>query len=214
MHKDLKDYRKSYEKGELLEKDIPYSPFQLFTTWFEMAEDSLAELEANAMTLSTVDEKGNPNSRVVLLKSYDQDGFKFFTNYESGKGKDLSLNPNCCISFFWHGLEKQVIIKGKASKLSEEESEEYFQSRPRGSRLGAIASNQSTVISSRDQLEDKLKKLELEYKDKEIPKPEYWGGYLISPESIEFWQGRKNRLHDRIIYRKVNGNWKYERLAP
>ncbi len=214
MHKDLKDYRKSYEKDELLEKDIPYSPYQLFTAWFEMAEDSLAELEANAMTLATVDEQGKPNSRVVLLKSYDQEGFIFFTNYESGKGKDLSLNPDCCISFFWHGLEKQVIIKGKASKISEKKSEEYFQTRPRGSQLGAIASKQSSVISSREHIEERLRKLETEYKGKEIPKPLYWGGYLISPESFEFWQGRKNRLHDRILYKEVNGNWKYERLAP
>lgn len=214
MENDLKDYRKSYEKGELLEQDLPTSPFELFHSWFSLADSSIAIEEANAMTLSTVDVNGQPRSRVVLLKSVSKEGFKFFTNFSSEKGRHLEQNPKCCISFFWPALEKQVIVEGEAEKLSHSESEEYFHSRPRGSQLGAKASLQSSVINSREVLEEKIKNLEKEYEGRTIPKPELWGGYLIRPQLFEFWQGRKNRLHDRIRYRSKAKKWIVERLAP
>ena len=214
MEKDLKDYRKSYEKGELLENDLPKDPLELFQSWFHLADDSASVEEANAMSISTVGKDLSPKTRVVLLKSYSREGFIFFTNYESRKGKDLKENPKCCLSFFWPSLEKQVIIQGEASRLSQEESKEYFHSRPRGSQLGAKASDQSSVIPSRDYLEEKLSQLEEEYKDQEVPKPEHWGGYLVKPSIFEFWQGRQSRLHDRIQFSKVENEWKIERLAP
>ncbi|GAA4324614.1 pyridoxamine 5'-phosphate oxidase [Pontixanthobacter gangjinensis] len=214
MQKDLKDYRKSYEKGELLESDIPRDPFDLFESWFHLADEADSVEEANAMSISTVGKDLWPRTRVVLLKSFSREGFVFFTNYESQKGKDLQENPKCCISFFWPSLEKQVIITGKVSKLSEEESEEYFHSRPRGSQLGANASNQSSVIPSREYLENRLQELEDKFEGQEIPKPDYWGGYNIKPVRFEFWQGRESRLHDRIQFTKEAQNWNIERLAP
>lgn len=214
MENDLKDYRKSYEKGELLEQDLPASPFKLFHSWFSLADKSEDIEEANAMTLATVDEEGQPRSRVVLLKSFTPEGFKFFTNYNSEKGRHLEKNPKCCISFFWPALEKQVIVEGEAEKLSHAESEEYFHSRPRGSQLGARASRQSSVIESREILEEKIKSLKKEFEKEVIPKPEFWGGYIIKPQLFEFWQGRKNRLHDRIRYRANDEKWIVERLSP
>lgn len=214
MENDLKDYRKSYEKGELLEQDLPESPFELFHSWFSLADSSSAIEEANAMTLATVDVNGQPRSRVVLLKSVSKEGFKFFTNFSSEKGRHLEQNPKCCISFFWPALEKQVIVEGEAEKLSHSESEEYFHSRPRGSQLGATASLQSSVIQSREALEEKIKDLNKKYEGMTIPKPEIWGGYLIRPQLFEFWQGRKNRLHDRIRYRSNAEKWIVERLSP
>ncbi|SDR73824.1 pyridoxamine 5'-phosphate oxidase [Gramella sp. MAR_2010_147] len=214
MQKDLKAYRKSYEKGKLLEEDIPANPNDLFKSWFHLADTSSHVEEANAMSISTVNKNGFPKARVVLLKGYGIDGFTFFTNYNSSKGKDLLENPKCCISFFWPSLEKQIIIQGIVEKISDKKSEEYFQSRPRGSQLGALASNQSSVIPSRDYLEDKLTRLEKEYENKQIPKPKEWGGFLLKPVSFEFWQGRANRLHDRILFTQEENNWKIERLAP
>ncbi|MUP45495.1 pyridoxamine 5'-phosphate oxidase [Gramella sp. BOM4] len=214
MQKDLKHYRKSYEKGELLEDDLPDDPYILFESWFSMADDSEAILEANAMHLSTVGENGMPKTRVVLLKSFSREGFIFFTNYDSEKGKHIKENPQCCLSFFWPNLEKQVIIQGAVSKLDEQASTDYFQSRPKGSQLGAHASEQSSVIASRKILENNLARLEAKYKDSQIPKPEHWGGFVVKPLNMEFWQGRKNRLHDRILYTHINDNWKIERLAP
>ena len=215
MQKDLKAYRKSYEKGKLLESEIPDNPFELFETWFQLADDSDSVEEANAMSLSTVGKDMWPKTRVVLLKSFNKNGFRFFTNFESEKGKDLAQNAKCCISFFWPSLEKQIIVKGEAHKIPEAESEEYYHSRPRGSQLGAKASDQSSVIPSREYLEQRLETLEAEYENKEIPKPDYWGGFEITPVKFEFWQGRKSRLHDRIKFTKENDkNWKIERLAP
>ncbi len=214
MEKNLKDYRKSYEKGELLESDLPNNPMELFQSWFHLADDSDSVEEANAMSISTVGKDMYPKSRVVLLKSYSPEGFVFFTNYESQKGKDLNENPKCCLSFFWPSLEKQIIIQGEVSKLSQKESEEYFQSRPRGSQLGAKASDQSSVVPSRSFLEDRLAALEDEFADSKIPKPDHWGGYLVKPSIFEFWQGRKSRLHDRIQFSRDEKNWKIERLAP
>ncbi len=172
--------------------------------------------EANAMTISTIGLDGFPKSRVVLLKKYTAEGFIFFTNYDSEKGKSIIANPKVCLSFFWPNAERQVIIKGTAEKVSEEVSEAYFQSRPNGSKLGAIVSKQSKVISEdRNLLENKLKELERKYAGKEIARPKNWGGFLVRPFSIEFWQGRPNRLHDRIRYTwKDKYDWKMERLAP
>lgn len=214
MSKDLKDYRKSYEKGKLLEKDIPQNPFELFQSWFDLADDAESVEEANAMSISTVGEEMMPKTRIVLLKGFSKNGLYFYTNYSSDKGKALAENPKCCISFFWPSLEKQIIIQGEAAKISREASVEYFHSRPRGSQLGALASDQSSVVPSRDFLEDKLSELENKYQNSEIPKPETWGGYIFVPTLFEFWQGRKSRLHDRIRFSKAEDAWKIERLAP
>ncbi|MBT9189617.1 pyridoxamine 5'-phosphate oxidase [Zobellia russellii] len=215
MQKDLGDYRKSYEKSALLEDSISDNPMELFQKWFYETEASDGVDEPNAMTVSTIGLDGYPKSRVVLLKKFTHEGFIFYTNYHSEKGKAIAANPNVCISFFWPNMERQIIIKGKAEKIAENMSDGYFESRPDGSKLGAIVSEQSSVIASRENLENKLKQLEQEYQDKEITRPDYWGGYIVKPQSLEFWQGRPNRLHDRIRYSLIDGlDWKMERLAP
>jgi pyridoxamine 5'-phosphate oxidase len=215
MQKDLSEYRKSYEKSALMEDSISDNPLQLFQKWFYEVEKSDRLDEPNAMTVSTIGLDGFPKSRVVLLKKYTHEGFIFYSNYNSEKGEAIAKNPNVCISFFWPNLERQVIIKGTAEKLAENLSDGYFESRPEGSKLGALVSDQSSVIPSRAVLEEKLQQLEKEYKDKEIERPEHWGGYLVKPVSMEFWQGRPNRLHDRIRYSQTSDfDWKMERLAP
>ncbi|WP_282075928.1 pyridoxamine 5'-phosphate oxidase [Maribacter aquivivus] len=215
MQKDLGDYRKSYEKSALMEDSISDNPIQLFQTWFYEVEKSDGVDEPNAMTVSTVGLDGFPKSRVVLLKKYTHEGFIFYTNYNSEKGRAINENPKICISFFWANLERQIIIKGTAEKLAKNLSDGYFESRPDGSKLGALVSDQSTVIDSRSVLENKLTELEKEYNGKEIERPEHWGGYLVRPVSMEFWQGRPNRLHDRIRYTLTDDfDWKMERLAP
>lgn len=214
MQKDLGTYRKSYEKSALDETTAPENPMSLFETWFNEVEDSGGVEEPNAMTLSTIGIDGFPKNRVVLLKQFNAEGFIFYTNYSSEKGKAIEQIPNVCLSFFWPNLERQIIVKGNAEKTSEEVSDNYFNARPEGSRLGAIVSNQSQVIPSRKVLEQKLEKLKDTYKNKPIARPEYWGGYVVRPVSIEFWQGRPNRLHDRIRYATDEGMWKLERLAP
>jgi pyridoxamine 5'-phosphate oxidase len=215
MQKDLGNYRKSYEKSALMEDSISDNPIQLFQTWFYEVEKSDGVDEPNAMTVSTVGLDGFPKSRVVLLKKYTHEGFIFYTNYNSEKGRAISENPKICISFFWANLERQIIIKGTAEKLAKNLSDGYFESRPDGSKLGALVSDQSNVIDSRSVLENKLTELEKEYDGKEIERPEHWGGYLVRPVSMEFWQGRPNRLHDRIRYTLTNDfDWKMERLAP
>ncbi len=212
---DLSNYRKSYEKSELLETNLPEDPITLFKKWFHEVEDFGGVEEVNAMTVSTIGLDGFPKARVVLLKQFTYEGFIFYTNYNSEKGKAIENNPNVCLSFFWHSLERQVIIKGKAKKLAENLSDGYFESRPDGSKLGALASNQSEVVSSRDVLEEKLKQLEADFEGKEIPRPKHWGGYLVEPHEIEFWQGRPNRLHDRIRFKlQSDFSWKTERMAP
>ena len=212
---DLSNYRRSYEKSELTEDHIPEDPMNLFKKWFIEVEEYNGSGEVNAMTVSTFGLDGFPKSRVVLLKQYTYEGFIFFTNYDSEKGNAIAFNPNICLSFFWEGMERQVIIKGKAEKVSKNISDGYFESRPEGSRLGAIVSPQSQVISSREYLENNLKNLEKEFEGKDIPRPENWGGYLIKPVEVEFWQGRPNRLHDRIRYKLQDDfSWKIERLAP
>lgn len=215
---DLSNYRKSYEKSQLLENSIPEDPINLFHKWFYETQEfggTDASGEVNAMTVATIGLDGFPKSRVVLLKKFNEEGFIFYTNYNSEKGKAILNNPNICLSFFWHSMERQVIIKGIAEKTSDTISDNYFESRPDGSKLGAIVSAQSEVIPSRDYLDIKLKELESTYEGKEIPRPEYWGGFLVRPIEVEFWQGRPNRLHDRIRYKLQDDfNWKIDRLSP
>ena len=215
MKQDLSDYRKSYEKSELLEENCVENPIEMFRNWFLEVEKSETVAEVNAMTISTLGFDGFPKSRIVLLKKYTYEGFIFYTNYESEKGLAMTENPNVCISFFWPAMERQIIIKGKVEKIAENLSDGYFESRPRGSQFGALVSNQSTVIPSREHLEEKLKNLEEQYEGKEIERPSHWGGYIVKPQEIEFWQGRANRLHDRMRYQlQADYSWKIERLAP
>lgn len=214
MAEDLSTYRKSYEKGSLSKETVDPNPMQQFRTWFYEVQDSGGVDEVNAMTISSISEDGFPKGRVVLLKKYDEHGFYFYTNYNSEKGKAIAKNNKVSLSFFWPNMERQVIIKGVAEKTSEADSLNYFHSRPKGSQIGAVASPQSSVVESRQELDDYLAKLEVEYENKEIPKPDHWGGYVVRPISIEFWQGRANRMHDRILYTIEDFDWKVERLAP
>ena len=213
--KDLSNYRKSYEKSELLESDIPEDPINLFHKWFYETEEQGNMDEVNAMTVSTIGLDGFPKGRVVLLKKFNEEGFIFYTNYNSEKGKAIAANPNICLSFFWHSMERQVIIKGIAEKTLDVVSDNYFDSRPDGSKLGAVVSPQSEVIPSRSYLENKLSALEKEFQGKAIPRPNFWGGFLVRPVEVEFWQGRPNRLHDRIRYQlREDYSWKVDRLSP
>ena len=215
MQEDLANNRKSYSKSSLSEDSISGNPMELFRDWYHELEKSQSAQEPNAMTLSTIGLDKFPKSRVVLLKKYTYEGFIFYTNYESEKGKAIEADSRVCLSFFWSAMERQVIVKGNAEKIAENLSDGYFESRPEGSKLGAIVSPQSSVIPSRAYLDDKLRELEKEYADKEIERPDFWGGYLVRPSSLEFWQGRPNRLHDRIRYTLMDDyNWKIERLAP
>lgn len=209
----LQNLRQDYRAAELSEKDIVKNPIAQFEKWFADAVN--AEIfEPNAMTLATADKSGRPNARMVLLKGFDDAGFSFYSNYLSQKGKEIKRNPLACLVFFWGELERQVRIEGKIEKLDKETSEAYFQSRPVGSQISAIVSPQSQVINDRDLLEKKVNELTTQYEGKTIPKPAHWGGYIVKPTSIEFWQGRSSRLHDRIKYTFVNNAWKIERLAP
>ncbi len=212
--KDLSNYRKVYRKNELTKSTISENPIELFQQWFLEAETT-EKGEANAMNIATIGVDGFPKNRIVLLKKFTWEGFIFYTNYHSEKGKAIQENPKVCLSFFWQGLERQVIIKGIAEKLAKNLSDGYFESRPDGSKLGAWASNQSEVIASKEMLHKKLEKCTEKFKGKEIPRPKNWGGFLIKPISIEFWQGRPNRMHDRIRYTlQKDYSWKIERLQP
>jgi len=214
MNRDLHAFRQTYAKGELLIEDMSTHPMQQFTTWFKEIEEDGGVKEPNAMTLATFGEDGFPKSRIVLLKEYDQEGFVFYTNYESEKGKSIAKHPQVGISFFWPSMERQIIIKGTVKKVSTERSDRYFNARPKDSQLGALVSDQSSVIKGREVLEKKMVALKAKYESQEISRPPHWGGYLIQPVSIEFWQGRPSRLHDRIRYRMENSVWIKERLAP
>jgi len=215
MEKDLSHYRKSYERNPLIREDIPENPMELFQQWFLEADQSDGLDEANAMSVSTIGLDGFPKTRVVLLKKFTWEGFIFYTNYNSEKGKAIQTNPNVCLNLFWHGLERQIIIKGVAEKIAPNLSDGYFESRPDGSKLGAWASDQSQEIESREAMDSKLKQLEEKYANKEIPRPEHWGGFIVKPISLEFWQGRPNRMHDRILYAlQQDYNWKISRLQP
>lgn len=215
MQKDLQDYRRSYERDMLSEGKVPREPLALFAIWFKDAEQHPEVAEPNTMSLSTIGADQFPKTRVVLLKSFRPEGFTFFTNYQSEKAKSLSRDPRVCLSFFWPALERQVIIKGIAERTPEEESTAYFAVRPRGSQLGAWASPQSQEIPSRQVLVENMAALERKFEYQEVPRPEHWGGYLVRPVSFEFWQGRMNRLHDRLLYEPGQGNnWTVKRLAP
>jgi len=212
--KDLGDLRKSYTKNELKAADIANDPMAFFGSWFNEAEHHPEIDEANAMTLATLGLDDYPKARVVLLKAINENGFVFYTNYQSEKGLSIAHHAKVGLSFFWPALERQVIIKGTAEQLSPEVSNAYFNSRPKGSQLGALVSEQSKVITDRSILEAKLDALEIEYQDKSVDRPKHWGGYLVVPKCIEFWQGRPNRLHDRIRCQWQGSFWNIERLAP
>ncbi|HEY8387959.1 MAG TPA: pyridoxamine 5'-phosphate oxidase [Parasegetibacter sp.] len=210
----IHEIRKDYRLQSLSEEDVAATPTEQFRKWWNDALVANVD-EVNAMTLATASNDGLPSARIVLLKGFDENGFVFFTNYQSYKAQHLEQNPRACLVFFWKELERQVRITGLVSKVSDAESDEYFQSRPEGSRIGAWTSPQSTVIASRKWLEDKEAELARQYVNQEIPRPPYWGGYRVKPVSIEFWQGRASRLHDRIQYtQQEDGTWKIERLAP
>lgn len=210
---DIAALRENYTKGNLDVSDVSFSPFAQFQIWFDEAVSSKL-LEPNALLLSTVSAEGKPSARVVLLKGLDE-GFKFYSNYLSRKGTELIENPNACITFFWVELERQVRIEGTIEKVSSKESDEYFQSRPKGSQIGAWTSNQSMVIENREVLEEREKYLVEKFEGDFIPRPPHWGGYRLVPNYVEFWQGRPSRLHDRIAYTLTeNGEWKIERLSP
>lgn len=212
---DLSNYRKSYEKSALIESEVDANPLMQFRKWFHEVEAYAGIEEVNAMTVSTLGLDGFPKARIVLLKKYDENGFVFYTNYHSEKGRAIIAHPQVGLSFFWPSMERQVIIKGIAEKVPATVSDAYFNSRPEGSRLGAMVSPQSEVISSYAYLHQQLTDLESQMLNKELIRPSHWGGFLIKPVSIEFWQGRPNRLHDRIRYTlEADLDWKIERLAP
>ena len=204
--------RKNYTFGQLSETEVPTNPLNLFQLWFDQAVKAECP-EPNSMTLATADATGNPSARIVLLKGADEAGFTFFTNYESQKGKDLAIRPQAALLFHWHELERQVRIKGVVERVSPTESDEYFQSRPAASRIGAWASPQSAEIPNREFLEEAEKRFAADFGDKP-PRPDHWGGYRLHPTEIEFWQGRPSRLHDRIHYQLDGDYWRISRLAP
>jgi pyridoxamine 5'-phosphate oxidase len=209
----IADLRQDYRQAALLESEADPNPIAQFQSWFAAAV--AAQLpEPNAMTIATATPDGIPSARIVLLKDVDDRGFVFFTNYNSHKGQELTHNPQAAIVFLWAELERQVRIQGRVEKIAPAESDEYFYSRPPGSRLGAWASNQSEVVANREVLDQQLADLEAKYANQEIPRPEHWGGFRVMPTMIEFWQGRSSRLHDRLRYRSIGGDWVIDRLSP
>jgi len=210
---NLADLRIDYTKHGLVESDLNSDPFQQFGFWFDQALKAQVD-EPNAMTLATSSLDGQPSARIVLLKGFDQQGFVFYTNYESRKGKELSNNNKAALLFFWSSLERQVRIEGTVEKVSLEESKVYFDSRPEGSRIGAWSSHQSEPIDSRKILEDQVSHYSASFSNQEIPLPPFWGGYRLKPHLLEFWQGRQSRLHDRLRYRLIDGHWHIDRLSP
>lgn len=213
MDTSVADLRKDYTLQGLKEADSDRNPFNQFKIWFDQAVQAQLP-EPNAMTIATATPEGKPSARMVLLKDFDERGFVFYTNYESYKSQQLAENPWGAIAFWWAELERQVRLEGRIEKVSDEESDAYYHSRPKNSQLGAWASAQSQVIPNREVLEQRLEQLKQEYETKEIPRPPHWGGFRLIPSMIEFWQGRPSRLHDRLRYRLVDGNWVRERLSP
>jgi pyridoxamine 5'-phosphate oxidase len=209
----LSDIRKEYAGAALNERDAEKNPFTQFQKWFQQVIDAKVT-EPNVMTLASVNEN-KPSARIVLLKDFDENGFVFFTNYESCKGKEIIQNPNVALVFFWKELDRQVRVMGAAHKISQKDSEEYFHSRPRGSQIGAWASNQSEIIANRDFLEKRFRDLGKKFDGKDVPLPPYWGGFCVVPSKIEFWQGRPDRMHDRLLYtRQPDHSWTLDRLSP
>jgi pyridoxamine 5'-phosphate oxidase len=213
MSTTIADIRKDYKLKSLLEEDVLDNPLAQFSLWWNEAVSSEIE-EVNAMTLATATNDGYPLARIVLLKGMTDEGFLFFTNYQSHKGEELAQNPRAALVFFWKELERQVRIEGTVEKISEAESDAYFASRPVKSKIGAWASPQSTTIPGRHIIEENVEKYNAQFGEENIPRPPHWGGYIVKPQKVEFWQGRRSRLHDRILYSKVNEQWKIERLAP
>ena len=212
---DITRLRKEYTLHGLHRKDLLPDPIQQFNVWFEESVRSAGDREPNAMTLATADREGHPSARVVLLKGFDERGFVFFTNYESRKGQHLAQNPRAALNFHWPWLERQIQIEGNVSRVSHEESQTYFDKRPLKSRLSSIISPQSNPVSSRTELEQRLEEVSRQYPNGNPPVPEFWGGYRVFPERMEFWQGRENRLHDRFLYTlTLDGSWRIERLGP
>ena len=211
---DISALREEYTRDGLTREDLAPSPIHQFTQWFEQAQN-MQIAEPNAMSLATTSASGHPNLRTVLLKYFDDQGFVFFTNYTSNKARDIEENPNVALMFLWLGLERQVVIRGKAEKIGKAETMKYFLSRPHGSQLGAWCSHQSSVITGRKMLELKLDEMKRKFKQGDVPVPSFWGGYRVRPEAIEFWQGRPSRLHDRFQYTiQEDNSWNIERLAP
>lgn len=209
----IADIRNTYKLKTLLEGDVVGDPIAQFKVWWDEAVHSNID-EVNAMTIATATPAGYPSARMVLLKGIHDDGFVFYTNYHGRKASEIKLNPHVALVFFWKELERQVRVEGIIGRVSREESEVYFHSRPRESQIGAWTSHQSAVIPSREFLEKEKEELENKYRDQEIPLPPFWGGYIVHPQRVEFWQGRPGRLHDRILYTLVGSDWKIERLAP
>ena len=214
MKKVLGQIRTQYQSPPLLEKEVSQNPLEEFSKWFERVSADKKLKEPNAMILSTIGLDGYPKSRIVLLKFYDTNGFGFYTNYQSDKAKAISNNQNVSLGFYWPHRYQQVLIKGKANKTDLVTSQQYFESRPKGSQISALLSHQSSIVDNRSVLEKKFKTLKKQYADKSVPKPSNWGGYQVIPIEYEFWQGQKNRLHDRLRYSNNSGIWKIERLAP
>ncbi len=210
---DAASLRKEYTRAGLDRADVHSDPVVQFDAWFE--ETLAAGLhEPNAMIVATATADGRPSARTVLLKGYDARGFVFYTNYEGRKARELEANPACALLFYWGELERQVRIEGRASRISDDESDAYFAGRPRGSRLGAWASEQSRPVEGREILEERQRSLDAEYEGREVPRPPFWGGYRVEPDVVEFWQGRESRLHDRLVYRRADDGWRLERLQP
>jgi pyridoxamine 5'-phosphate oxidase len=213
LPRNVADLRKEYTRAGLSESDVDPDPVEQFRRWFDEALE--ADLhEPNAFALATATPDGRPSARVVLLKGFDERGFVFYTNYKGRKGRELEENPRAALLFYWGELERQVRIEGTVSRTSEGESDAYYASRPRGSRLGAWASEQSRAVEGREVLEGRVRDLEAEYEGREVPRPAFWGGYRVEPEAVEFWQGRESRLHDRISYHRGAEGWEIQRLQP